>query len=180
MRRSCLTLLAVYVFVAPLRAITILPMSFAELVNESSAIVYGRVAEVQGQWTADRQRLESLVALEVLSAFKGAPGGTITFSIPGGQSGRYINLMPGAPTFTRGDLVVVFLSARGPRLPGPTGFTQGIYRVVADRASGSMLVVPPVIQAGADRSIVRGDPRRRSLSLAAFDAAVQAVQGVSR
>lgn len=160
---------------ATVRATTVVPMSFSELVTESAAIVYGRVADVHGQWTADRHSIESLVTMEVMTAFKGSPGSTMTFAVPGGQSGRFMSFMPGVPTFAPGDLVVVFLSARGARLPGPTGLSQGVFRATPDRATGAMVVAPPVVTSGA--KVVRGDPQRRPLSLAAFGDAVRAVHG---
>jgi hypothetical protein len=172
-RRSVLTFLVVALLTAPAAATTVLPMSFSELVTESSAIVYGRVEDVRGHWTEDRRAIESLVTVDVMTAFKGTPGSTMTFSVPGGQAGRFLSFMPGMPTFARGDLIVVFLSARGARLPGPTGLSQGVFRATADHSTGSIVVVPPVVNAGT--KIVRGDPQRRPLSLAAFGDAVRAV-----
>ena len=140
-------------------------MSFAEVVNASAIVVYARVAEVRGQWTENRQSIESLVTVDVLTPIKGNPGEHVTFSVAGGQAGHYINLLPGAPTFVPGDLVVVFLTARGPRVPIATGFTQGVYRVTRDGSSGAMLVAPP-----------KDDPLRRSLSLSEFQGRVRAAQ----
>lgn len=181
MRPSLLAALVICVATSPAAAITVAPMSFTELVHASSSVVYARVADVQGRWTDDRRSIESIVTVEVLTPFKGAPGETLTLSVPGGRAGRFINLWPGAPTFASGDLVVLFLTSRGPRLPGPTGLTQGIYRVMADGRSGAMLVMPPLMgDLGPDTRIVRGDPRRRPLSLPDFEAAVRAVQGAGR
>src|SRR5689334_3507960 len=90
MRHSICALSVLLAFTASLGASTVVPMSFSELVNESAAIVYGRVADVRGQWTQDRHAIESLVTLDVLTAFKGSPGSTTTFSVPGGQSGRFL------------------------------------------------------------------------------------------
>jgi hypothetical protein len=165
--------------VAPAGAITVAPLSFDELVNESTAVIYGRVSDVQGQWSDDRRGIESLVTVEVVGRFKGSPGETMTFTVPGGQLGRYMNVIPGAPSFARGDRAVLFLTSRGPRLPTTTGFTQGIYRVTVDSRTGSALVVPPEVET-ADRRIVRGDPKRKPVPLATFEAAVRAVRQVAR
>lgn len=177
MRRSLIVILLCGLLSNSAHATTIVPMSFAELVNASTAVVYARVAGVQGQWTENRQGIESLVTLDVLTPFKGAPGQRLTFSVAGGQAGRYINLLPGAPKFTEGDLVVVFLTSRGPRLPITTGFTQGVYRVAQDASSGAMVVVPPAIESGVGPArITRGDPQRRPLKLADFHTAVRAAE----
>jgi hypothetical protein len=163
----------------PARAVTVAPLSFEELVRQSSTVIYGRVIEVRGQWSDDRRRIDSLVTVEVIKGLKGSATTEVTLTVPGGQVGRYRNVMPGAPSFARGDLAVLFLTARGPRLPVTTGFTQGIYRVVRDAASGAALVTPPAIEpAGAP--IVRGDRRRAPVSLVAFETAVRAVRDAVR
>ena len=161
----------------PVGAVTVLPIGFSELVHQSAVVVYARVTEVRGQWTDDRHGIDSLVTVEVMTALKGPGADTLTFSMPGGQVGRYINLIPGAPAFARGDLVVLFLTATGARLPTPTGFTQGVYRVTADARAGTLVVVPPIVGAAdTGTRILRGDPQRRPLPLPAFEAAVRAVR----
>ena len=158
---------------AAVDATTVAPLSFQQLVNESAVVVYGRVVDVRAQWTDDRRFIESVVSIEVLKGMKGSARETIAFTVPGGQVGRYRNVMPGAPSFAPGDLAVVFLTAHGPRLPVTTGFTQGIYRVQRDARSGELLVIPPVLD-GPGR-IVRGDVRRKPAPLAAFEASVRAI-----
>src|SRR5262245_20543011 len=145
MRRSCCALLWCCLFLASAEATTVAPLTFEQLVNESSSVVYGRVTDVRAQWTDDRRFIESVVSVEILNGMKGSARESMPFTVPGGQVGRYLNLIPGAPVFTRGDLAVVFLKAHGPRLPVTTGFTQGVYRVKRDSVSGDLLVIPPVL-----------------------------------
>ena len=173
MRRFASTLLITSLLATPAFATTVVPLSFEQLVNESSAVVFGRVADVRSQWTADRRFIESVVSIEVLKGMKGGAGETLAFTVPGGQVGRYLNVIPGAPVFTPGDLAVFFLTTRGPRLPVTTGLTQGIYRVRRDASSGALLVMPPIVDTTGP--IVRGDVRRKPLSLAAFEGTVRAV-----
>jgi hypothetical protein len=171
--RRLLTILLICICSAnTLFATVLVPLSFEQLVNESQAVVYGRVSDVRAQWTADRRFIESIVTVEILRGMKGRAGESIAFTVPGGQVGSYLNVIPGAPTFVPGDLAVFFLSAQGARMPVTTGFTQGIYRVRRDAASGEMLVMPPVIETGR---IVRGDVRRKPVSLAAFEGTVRSV-----
>ena len=163
----------------PAQAVTVVPLSFEELVRQSSAVIYARVVDVRGQWTDDRRSIDSLVTVEVIKGLKGTSASELTVTVPGGQVGRYVNLLPGAPTFTRGDLTVLFLTARGARLPVTTGFTQGVYRVIRDASSGVTLVAPPAVEP-AGKPIVRGDTRRKPVSLTAFESAVRAVQDAAR
>jgi hypothetical protein len=173
MRRSAVVVFLLSLVVAGVDATTVAPLTFEQLVNESAAVVYGRVIDVRSQWTDDRRFIESVVSIEILRGMKGGAGETMAFTIPGGQVGRYLNVIPGAPVLTRGDLAVFFLTALGPRLPVTTGLTQGIYRVQRDARSGDMLVVPPALDAPG--RIVRGDVRRKPAPLSAFEASVRAI-----
>lgn len=165
--------------IMPAQAATVAPLSFEQLVRQSSSVVYARVTDVRSQWRDDRRSIESLVTVEVIKGLKGTAADELTLTVPGGQIGHYLNVMPGAPSFARGDLAVLFLTARVPRLPVTTGFTQGIYRVVRDGSSGAVIVTPPAVEA-AGGPIVRGDARRKPVSLAAFESAVRAVTDVAR
>lgn len=160
----------------PLGAITVKPISFTDLVTESTAVVHGRVAEVRGQWTADRRGIDSLLSLDVVGYLKGSLGDRVTVRVPGGQIGSMVNLIPGAPRFSEGDEVVLFLKAEGPAIPIVTGTTQGVYRVTPDPRTGATLVVPPVVDVMVEGRVVRGDLNRRPLPLDAFTAAVKRVQ----
>lgn len=177
MRRLVSTLLICLCAAIPCVATTVIPLSFEQLVSESSAVVYGRVTEVRPQWTADRRFIESVVSIDVITGMKGGVGNTLAFTVPGGQVGRYLNVIPGAPTLAPGDLAVFFLTAHGPRLPVTTGLTQGIYRVQRDASSGAMLVRPPVIDVGR---IARGDVRRKPVSLTAFEGSVRSIMDNAR
>jgi hypothetical protein len=162
----------------PLAAITIQPLSFEELVNDSAAVVYGHVTDVRGQWTADRQGIDSLVTVEALAYFKGALGEAVTVRVPGGRVGPIVHVLPGAPTLASGDRVVLFLKAIGPSIPIVTGTTQGVFRVASDPRTGAPVVVPPVIGSSTPPGrIVRGARSRQPLPLADFGAAVRVAGG---
>jgi hypothetical protein len=177
MRRSAFAVLLALLFAASTDATTLAPLSFDQLVKESAAVVYGRVVDVRSQWTADRRFIESVVSIEILKGLKGGARDSVQFTVPGGQVGRYRNVIPGAPVFAEGELGVFFLTAHGAKLPVTTGLTQGVYRVQRDALSGDLVVMPPVIEAGR---IVRGDVRRKPAPLAAFEASVRAIAGGAR
>jgi hypothetical protein len=159
-----------------LRATVLLPAEFREIVAGSQIIVYGRIAEVRPEWSDDRSRIDTIVSVEVGSYLKGGPGGTVTFRVPGGQIGRYRNVMVGAPSFQTGEEAVLFLSASGPSVAHVFGLSQGVFRVRVDERTGRRLVIPPVLMAQGDeaQAVTRGDRSRRQLSLDAFAATVRA------
>lgn len=177
MSRLAAILLITVAFARTLDATTLVPLSFSQLVNESSSIVFGRVVDVRGQWSDDRRFIESVVSLDVMRGLKGGAVERIAFTVPGGQAGRYVNVIPGAPSFAVGDMAVVFLTARGARLPVTTGLTQGVFRVQRDDAGG-WLVVPPIVE--TQGRVVRGDLSRKPLSFAAFETTVKTTMVAAR
>jgi hypothetical protein len=154
-------------------AVLVVPMTFEQLVSEAAAVVYARVADVRGQWTSDRQSIASIVQLEPLQYFKGHLGESITMRLPGGAAGGRMQVIPGAPVLKPGELVVVFLKARGPALLTTLGLGQGLFRVTRDARNGGLLVLPPPLKESAAGRVIRGAATRRALTLDAFAAAVR-------
>jgi hypothetical protein len=168
--------LVTVLLVAPaLRATVLIPAEFREIVAGSQIIVYGRVVEVRAEWSDDRRRIDTIVTVEAGSFLKGGPGSSVTFRVPGGQIGRYKNVMIGAPEFREGEEAVLFLRADGPSVAHVFGLSQGVFRVSVDARTGRRLVTPPVLMAQGDapEKVVRGDRARRPLPLDAFAAAVR-------
>ncbi len=150
-------------------------MTFEELVDEAVAVVYGRVADVRGQWTADRRSIDSLVTSNRCATSRAISARRVVMQLPGGEAGGMINVIPGAPVLRHGELVVLFLTARGPAIPTALGMGQGVFRVVRDPRSGATLVTPPPLKGSVAGRIVRGAAERRALTLDAFAATVQSL-----
>jgi hypothetical protein len=179
--RTLVTLSLLLALAATARATVIVPVDLGELSHDAIAIVRGRVARIDTQFTEDRGTIETLVTLEAESYLKGALGQTVRFKVPGGELGRFRSIVVGAPEFVVDQHVVVFLGARGPSVPYIVGFNQGVYRVVR-AADDSWLVTPPAnlpAVAGSPRT-VRGDPSRRPLPLADFELKVRTLAGGAR
>jgi hypothetical protein len=150
-------------------------MTFEQLVDEATAVVYARVSDVRGRWTADRRGIESVVTLDPLRYFKGDLGDGVELRVPGGEAGGMLQVLPGAPVLREGDLVVAFLGSRGPSMPTLVGLTQGLFRVAVDGRSGTVYVTPPPLKASAVGKIVRGAAERRALTIEAFAAEVRSL-----
>jgi hypothetical protein len=161
-------------------ALTIAPLRFSDLVTEADAVVYGRISAIDGQWTSDRQGIESLVTLDVIDRFKGRGGSSVIFKVPGGRAGNLINVLPGAPTFREGDLVVLFLASRGPTIPTPVGLSQGVLRVNVDPRSGELIVGKPLGFDGESGPLVRGSAARAPIQLGTLASSVRARAEVAR
>ena len=100
------------------------PADFAQMARESELIVRGTVVNVQSQMTGPRQTIESVITLSVADTMKGTAGAQTVFRVPGGQVGRYRRVMIGAPEFTTGDEVILFLKGRAPAIAMPYGLSQ--------------------------------------------------------
>ena len=160
-----------------LRATVLLPAEFRQIVAGSQVIVYGRIASVRPEYSDDRSRIDTVVTVTAGTYLKGGPGDTVTFRVPGGQIGRYRNVVVGAPQFQAGEEAILFLTASGPSIAHVFGLSQGVFRVKMDARSGQRLVVPPVLMSQADEDVAqpvtRGDTTRRQLSLDQFAATVR-------
>lgn len=154
-------------------ATVVLPADFATVVTESGVIVHGRVVSVDSHLAGPQRVIESVVTLAVVQSLKGAAAATVAFRVPNGQVGRFRRVLVGAPEFSEGDEVVVFLQGRPPALPSVFGLNQGLYRVRRDAAARAM-VLPPR-RAAPDGRVVRGDPARAPLPIDAFAREVRAV-----
>jgi hypothetical protein len=159
-----------------LRATVLLPAEFREIVAGSQIIVYGRIDTVRSEWSGDRKRIDTIVTVEARSYLKGGPGERVTFRVPGGEIGRYRNVIVGAPAFEPGEEAVLFLSASGPSVAHVFGLSQGVFRVRVNSRTGRRLVIPPVLMANGEhpQAVTRGDGTRRQLALPAFAATVRA------
>ena len=180
--RRLILIIALIACTRGLHATVLLPAGFQEIVAGSQIIVYGRVSEVRPEWSDDRSRIDTIVTVEAGSYLKGGPGDLVTFRVPGGQIGRYRNVMIGAPQFQPGEEAFLFLSASGPAVAHVFGLSQGVYRVKTDTRTGQRLVVPPVLLAQSDlpQVVRRGDVTRRQLSLEEFAATVRTAMSGDR
>jgi hypothetical protein len=178
--KHCLvtTTLVMTLTIARLDAITVVPMTFEQLVQESDAVIYARVGQVRGQWTADRRSIESVVTLDALRYFKGGFGESVHLRLPGGEAGGRLSVLPGAPVLRQGELVVVFLRSQPPAIPTVLGLTQGLFRVVPDARTGVALVTPPPLKSSTVGRVIRGAAERRTLTVDAFAAAVREAESV--
>ena len=153
-----------------LSATTLVPADFAQMARESELIVRGTVVRVDGQRKGARQTIESLITLRVSDTIKGTTVDETTFRVPGGKVGPYRRVMVGAPQFSTGDEVILFLKGSPPAIAMPYGLSQGVYRV--SRITGTP-VVTPVVAAGSGR-VTRGDPARRPVDPLTFTRQTQA------
>jgi hypothetical protein len=109
------------------------------------------------------------IDVEVGSYVKGGGGSIVTLTIPGGEVDGVRAWVPDLPTFTQGENVLLFLRDGWERAGDPAvGVNQGVFRVVADPATGGEIVLNAeqqiVIGVESDRVITRRNPRATTAS----------------
>jgi len=132
MKKGALALAVVAALTAtPVLATTLLWMDVGALTRNSSSIVMGTVT---GQKVLSSQPGVPLsqVSVKVEECLKGALDGEIVVNNPG---------FPGAPVFSQGDEVILFISTKnGTHVL--TGFQQGSFKVVTDERGRKVLDHP--------------------------------------
>ena len=162
----------------PAGATVLLPADLGDLSREAFAIARGRIVSADSRWTtSDRRSIETIVTMQADTWLKRDLGATIQFRVPGGRVGRFRSLVVGAPSFDRGQQVIVFLGAAPPSLPYVLGLGQGVFRV-APGAAGFVVTPSAVLpQSGPPARIVRGDLTRRPMALSEFEQRVRGLAG---
>ena len=154
------------------RATSLVATDLRTLSRLATTIVRGVVVSVDTRWAEGHRAVESVVTLEPETYLKGSLGPTIELVVPGGLLGRYRSIVVGAPTFAAGQRVVLFLGAHGFNEPHLIGLGQSVFRV-----ENAMVTPPALLLPSGDAAVqvVRGDPTRRSVSLAEFERQVRSL-----
>jgi hypothetical protein len=160
---------------ASLTASVSVPAEIGALVADSQVIAHGRIVNLQGRESGDGFGIETLVTLEVESYLKGDLGHELTFVVVGGQLGRYRSVVSGAPRFSLGEEVVLFLRARAPAMPHIVRLGQGAFRVSVDRRTGARSIrrQPLAGNSGEWQRVQRGTGPADGVSLDAFGVMVR-------
>jgi hypothetical protein len=147
-----------------LPAATLEKLSLERMIQESTAIVRGRVVS-----TSVGQRgslLYTRARVQVAERWKGGTEATIEVSVPGGRSGNVRQTFTGAPNLEPGAEYLLFLWTGKSGVTQVIGFSQGVFGIsldskgqpVAARAASAETMLD-----AAGRTIVDG-PVRMTLS----------------
>jgi hypothetical protein len=116
----------------PAHAATLVRSSVEELARGSVAVVRGRVETRACRWEGGRIFTDVVIAPAEI--WRGEVPGRVTVVVPGGALDGIGQRVVGAPSFTPGEDVVVFLArAHGDRFR-VNGFGQGKYAVIGTSA----------------------------------------------
>ncbi|HYO13861.1 MAG TPA: hypothetical protein VE685_11765 [Thermoanaerobaculia bacterium] len=184
MKRLVSLVLLLALAAMPAMASTFIKMNQKDLVRDSAAVIQGEVVQVNSFWepTGTIIVTEALVKVEDV-VFGNAPSVAVVRTAGGEVDGFYIEAH-GFPVFKAGERVLLYLEPERDGYSRVTGYRQGQYQIVRDKA-GVEYAVPTYEDAaglvGADgrpapvektirldvlKETIRGEARRAGRILA--------------
>jgi hypothetical protein len=115
-------------------ATTVQKFSISDLAKKSETIALAHVDDVYSRWDDNHKEIYTYISLKVLDGVKGSrKNDVLTIRQIGGSAEGKISVVPGMPSFTKGEEVVVFLSPKDRAgYPWVMGLQQGKYSVDTD------------------------------------------------
>jgi len=124
-------------------ATTVQKFTVSDLAKKSETIVLARVEDESARMEEGSKEIYTYITLRVLEGVKGSKANAnskkatsdelITIRQLGGTVGNLISVVPGMPTFRKGEEVVVFLSMKDQKgYPWVMGLQQGKYTVTTN------------------------------------------------
>ena len=128
---SLALLAAFFVALSSLRATTVIPPSFDELVSRAELIFQGSVTDVRSQWVGEgaQHHIVTYVTFSVADPIKGSPGATYTIRMLGGTVDGQTMEVSDSPKFKKGDRDFLFVEHNGQQFIPLVGIMHGRFRV---------------------------------------------------
>jgi len=125
-----------------LRATTVIPPDFNELVNESDYIIRGVVKSVLSEYRTNShgKMIFTEVAIDVREVISGTPPTDVVLEILGGRVGEEEMIVQGAPRFKVGEEDILFVKDNGRTIVPLMGMMHGRYPIMEDLATGEKYV----------------------------------------
>jgi hypothetical protein len=167
----CALALAVAV---PAGASTFIGLSTHELVASSNAVIQGEVLQVHSFWSKSGRIIVTEAIVRVTETVAGKSPSVVILRTFGGTVEGYTVEAHGFPTFRKGQELLLFVSNQADGTAEVTGYRQGQYRIVRDKAGVQVAV--PTMENGV-RLVTRDGrvaARPQALRLDTFKSQIQA------
>jgi hypothetical protein len=112
-------------------ATSVIPPSFDELVEEAEIIFEGRLTASESKWVGENEtrRIQTDHVFQVTESLKGSVPSIYTLQVLGGTVGDTTLEVEGAPQFTKGERVILFVTQNGVQFIPLVGIMHGHYRI---------------------------------------------------
>lgn len=126
---------------ANVRATTVIPPTFDELVDQAEVIFQGNVSDVKSQWIGEgaQRVIVSYVTFKVDDSVKGNAGQTYTMRMLGGTVGEETMEIADAPRFHIGDKDILFVEHNGSQFIPLVGIMHGRFHVRRNAAGAEVV-----------------------------------------
>jgi hypothetical protein len=170
---------AVAAILPGLRATTVIPPTFDELVDQAEIIFQCNVTRVSSEWVGEgaQRHIMSYVTFKVEESLKGDPGQSYTVRMLGGTVDGETMGVSDAPKFQVGDKDILFVQNNGSQFIPLVGIMHGRFHVRTNE-SGQQVVTnnedePVKNVARLGRMASSASPEEPDLPAAAFKDAVR-------
>lgn len=139
--RSLLLLLGAGLALVSVRATTVIPPTFDQLVTDAELIFQGTVTDTHSQWAGAgaERHIMTQVTFQIEDAIKGAPGKSYTIQMLGGTVDDETMEVSDAPRFKIGDRDILFVEHNGTQFVPLVGIMHGRFHVQTDAAGHDVI-----------------------------------------
>jgi hypothetical protein len=177
--RSFLVMLVLPLSLATVRATTVIPPTFDQLVNEAEMIFEGTVTGTRSEWigAGAERHIVTYVTFKIEDSIKGTLGAEYTIRIFGGTVDGHTMEATDTPRFKVGDRDILFVEHNGTQFVPLVGIMHGRFHVQQDDATGHERIAKDNGAQVSDTSKLGKDEKAASsgkaLSKAEFKAAIR-------
>ena len=166
------------------RATSVNAPEFEKLVAQTDYVVRAQVTAITSEWRENskvpgQRYIGSRVELRVIEVITGNPPQPLVLEVMGGQVGREVMTVEGAPNFRVGEESILFVRGNGRMIVPLTAMMHGYYPVRRDPLTGEAQVLRSngkylysehdvSLPLGATSGVVLRNPRARPLSAGDF------------
>lgn len=141
--KNLLPLVLLAVSLASVKATTVVPPTFDQLVQQAELVFQGTVMDVKSVWEGQgaQSHIETYVTFQVAENVKGDAGASYTIRMLGGKVGEDALIVDGAPRFEVGDREILFVEHNYDQFVPLVGIAHGRFHVQSDEATGRDIIV---------------------------------------
>jgi hypothetical protein len=134
----CLFLFVAAIGLSSVKATTVVPPSFNDLVNQADYIVRAVVKSVSCEWRDDgaNRHIMTKIELDVKEVIAGNPPTPLVLEMLGGQIGNLKMVVQGTPEFKVGDEDILFIHGNGTLFNPLVALGHGRYPIRRDAQTG--------------------------------------------
>ena len=169
-RNYLILLVGLIVSLGSIRATSVIPPTFDQLVGQAEIIFQGTVTEVRSVWEGEgaQRHIDTYVTFQIAERMKGNAGSSYTIRMLGGTVGNETMEVTDTPKFKVGDRDILFVEHNNEQFVPLVGINHGRFRVQQDEQTGRDVVLNG-----------EGEPVRDLTKLGREEESVSAAEAIS-